>query len=68
MTPPKKLPAEVRMISAPPDWFAAFDRAAESSGKLFSEFVRESVATQLPASVRGKLSAPRKRGRQRSAT
>lgn len=50
---------ERRNVTAPPDWWAAFEKAAEKDGKTVSEWLRDAGLAQLPKTVRAQLSEPR---------
>lgn len=56
---------ERRLISAPPDWWEAFTKAATRSGSSLSEWIRDAAAARLTQSARQRLSEPKTVGRPR---
>lgn len=53
---------ERRNITAPPDWWSAFEAAAEAEGRTLSEWLREAGRNRLPKRMARSLSEPRSRG------
>jgi len=51
--------AERRNITAPPDWWQAFEVAAAKEGKSLSEWIRDAGLSKLPRAIQDKLSEPR---------
>lgn len=55
--------SERRNVTAPDDWWAAFEAAAKKDGKTVSEWLRDAGFDQLPANVRKKLTEAKGAGR-----
>lgn len=55
--------SERRNVTAPDDWWKAFEEAASKAGKTVSEWLRDCGFEQLPAGVRKKLSEAKGAGR-----
>jgi hypothetical protein len=51
------------MITAPPEWWAAFDKAAAEAGMNLSTWLADAGKRRLPPEIRAKLPPPTKRGR-----
>ncbi len=54
---------ERRLLSMPPDWWAAFAEAATDSGETLSEWLGEAGRKRLPADKRKVLTERKKPGR-----
>lgn len=57
--------SERRNVTAPDDWWLAFEAAAKSAGKTVSEWLRDCGYENLPAKVRKGLSEAKGAGRPR---
>jgi len=55
--------SERRNVTAPDDWWKAFEAAAKSSGKTVSEWLRDCGFENLPAKVRKGLAEAKGAGR-----
>jgi hypothetical protein len=58
-------PHEPRLITAAPEWWKAFERAATAKGLTLSAWLVDSGRRRLPPEVRDALPAPTRRGRPR---
>jgi hypothetical protein len=52
-------PFKAKLINAPPDWWKAFERAAQAEGTSVSAWLSEAGRAKLPSFVRKTLSGRR---------
>lgn len=58
--------SERRNVTAPDDWWKAFEAAAKAAGKTVSEWLRDCGFENLPAKVRSRLTEAKGAGRPKN--